>query len=815
MKKLTSIFLVLIIFITQISGCSDVNANTILTYGQWLSLICESFGMESYQTKEPLFENVKEDSPYFAFFQACGEWNVIDTECQELTPETKMTWSDVIVSLVNAGEFLDETTSEKEKIYYGIKYFDRNIRDYKSNRFITVGEAVPLLDKVQNMWATRTYSEEEKIEKIVFNESVKDFSKDDDLKFSANDNKVIGSDIDFGNLKEGDIYVLPETKTSPAKIQKVKSIKSNDGVIEIENYKNLSNEEILESIPEMQIRETVPLDFGNVVGIYDENNNPIDFEIDNSISDNTIKSKMQKVGLFDNAKGKFTIKKKGKDGKYWNINLSVAKDDLSVEVSKEILKSSNRFREQKSKVFAKAKINDVSITKDFEKAFGTVIKEATVRVDYNVTIEGGLSISKEGKIGDYSIWENDDIVVPLDRALKQYASSLNQLKKEVRNNANNEDIYICKLKVLNGYLGSLDFIVRGSVSAEGEFKIVIECEGGQGIQYKNNKLRYIKTQGADANFVAEGKIELTMSPGVAIFILDSINLVEFSIDVGAGAKIEFVAHLVDVEWHKIHEYKTSLDREMANDLEKDYMYVTKESLKKFAEEQGGTINDFSTDTKVQVGSKCCIVWSLYPIVRIGLSEGLIVKIAKDAKLSLNCSVLGENNTILKGHIDFPNNLDSALNSSSIGDGLVEVLGIGKECTYDFKPWDTVQDPVDEDKAELIQDNEDIEDIFKPNADVKNGKILGISHYRITLQKNETKDLFVECIPSGLDLSDVNAYVEDTTIATYNLKTMQVTAKEKPGTTIVVFETKDKKYKVSCVVSVVDDAKINIGKLPKV
>ena len=79
-KRFISILLIIVTLLTTVmslGGCSTQN-NTSLSIGQWLTMVDEAFGMQSYTSEEPYFLNVKSDNPYFAAVQIAAEWDVID-----------------------------------------------------------------------------------------------------------------------------------------------------------------------------------------------------------------------------------------------------------------------------------------------------------------------------------------------------------------------------------------------------------------------------------------------------------------------------------------------------------------------------------------------------------------------------------------------------------------------------------------------------------------------------------------------------------------------------------------------------------------
>lgn len=79
-KKLISILMVIVTLLSMVmsfSGCSTQQNNS-LTLGQWLGMVNNSFGMESYSQEEPYIKNVSKENEYFNTIQIAAEWDVID-----------------------------------------------------------------------------------------------------------------------------------------------------------------------------------------------------------------------------------------------------------------------------------------------------------------------------------------------------------------------------------------------------------------------------------------------------------------------------------------------------------------------------------------------------------------------------------------------------------------------------------------------------------------------------------------------------------------------------------------------------------------
>lgn len=806
--------IILLSTMVSLAGCTATTADAALSMGQWVTLIAESFGMQNYVKEEPYFKNVKSNDSDFAAFQMVAEWNII-TPSDEITAATPVKWNDVLISLVNAGEFLNSDATDEEKIDFAIENFDSSIRTYWGNRYIKLKEAVPLLDIAQKMWANKEF--DKKIEKAAFADSVVN-NIDADIKYVSEGNRVITSADELMHLKSGDIYTLPANESTAASINKVKTIEYSDGKVIITNDEVFTEDEISEYVQEIKIQETSSPDFTKVAGIYDENGNPINYTIDTS-SDvegtsadvnyqiDTALNLTQKAGaeiaqtaIFDNVKGtlKFKVKK-------YSISLSLDEDSVGVELSKEIEEASNRYREYKKKIYGKATVENVKLTKDVDYSWG-ILHSATVKLDYKTTIESGLKTEKSTKIGNPA--EGDqETKKSLSSVISQYKNALENISKEVRDTEIEDEIYICKLTLIEGGISSLDFVIKGEVTTEGEMKLVFEIEGAQGIQYKDGKLRYIKSKDVDCDFAAEGSLEVTIAPGIVLFILKELELVDISLSAGLGASVGMTAHLFDVEGHELYSGKAQLTADDAEELSNEEMYTTPEEIEAFAKSQGGswTAEEKDVAFDITLHKGVCLEWKLYPILRFRV-EGWLANLVT---AELTVEFLGNKNTILEGHIDFPNNLKNMMDSDSISGGLSALLGVGAECTYDYTPWDKATDELD--KIEESVSETEVETETETGTEIVSADKIVLSTMRVTLGEGKSAEISVTGLPKGYELKDLEAECEDPDIAEFDIKTGKITGK-KEGTTQFVVKTTDGKYKAFCAVTVTTDAKVDFSTL---
>lgn len=820
MKRLLSTILALLIAcssIVSLAGCGATKENQAMTMGQWLTLIADAFGMQNYIQEEPYFAKVDKKDPCFSVFQTSAEWEIL-VPSETITSETPVKWNDVYVTLVNAGAFLDVEAPEKEKVEYAVENFSDTAKKYWGNRYVSMSEAIPLLDAAQQLWAGKEFTE--KIEKADFGEEVKNNITDEDFEYSQQDNNTITMPLSqFEGMQIGDVYTLPANENSDASINRIASYEVIGDQVKIVNDSNFTEEEVAEYIQEVKIQETSEVDFSKMAGLYDEFGNPIAYTVVdeevgaegtsaefttpevNALGTSSGNQTANGIGFFDNAKGTLKFKL----GEY-SVSISTKSNNFSVKLEKELSKTSNRYRSEKTNAFVSTSFDNMKLTKDIDYSWGK-LHSATVKLDYKTKIEGGIEISREQEIGKPSEF-GQKTVTELKTVINQYKDALANINTDVRNSKCNDDIYICRIPILEGGFISLDFIVKGKVEASGELKIVVEVQGAQGIEYKNGNFRYIKSDGVDVDFIADAKIEITVGPGLAIQLFKKIALIELMIDIGVGASVEFTAHLFDAEGHELFSTKTSLTSEDADKMANEEELTTAEDILAFAESQGGTWKGYQEGMSVSLNKGNCMEWKLYPILKIGIDgSSLVGKLAKSFKVTLTIEFLGESKDIgvIKGHIDFPNNITNMINSGSVGGGFKAFLGIGAECAYEYKPWD-----------DTIEKAEDLDgETGDTDYEIPITEKLQVSTIRLFLDKGEKADLRVTGIPEGYTLNDIEVESLDESIAKFNIYKGQVTAQNEAGVTALIIQTKDKKHRAFCAITVNESSDIDFSGLEKV
>lgn len=819
MKRIIALLLAVTMLMTcTLTGCSAANANTALSMGQWVSLLADSFGMQNYLSDKPYFKNITQDNAYFAAFQMAAEWEILEPS-EEIRDTTTVKYKDVLVSLVNAGGFLPDGATEEEKIDYAINAFDSSIRKYWMNRDIRMDEAITLLDTAQKQWAEKQISNPVHEAKLA--DSVKNYL-DTDLQYTEENGRIKVDSNAVEQLNVGDVFALPCSGESAAMIKKVTDITYESGNAYIQ-YEDLSDEELAQYAENIVVRDTTEVDFSNVVGIYDENGNPIVLDdttanVDQAASRDgearavhlgamqSSDARIVNTGIFDGAKGEYTFTVKGN-----KFTITLSGKSFGVKWSKDSDKKNNQYRDTKKTTYISAECSDFMLTKDIDISWGK-IKSALIKFDYKMKIQGGVKVTTNNKVGVQD-GDGSNVTSSINSIVNGYKDALKNVTKSVKETKyTNDSVYICRIKLVPAGLAAVDFIVKGVVTVTGELKIVIEFAGCQGIEYKNGQVRYIKANNNSIDLALEGKIEATLSPGFAITLLDRWQIGEVLLDLGAGTSVTFKAHLFDEQKHLIYtETNCTLTAEDIEEMDQVESYVSPEELEAFAKDKGGTAK-IDEGRDIQLIRGFCLEWKLYPIVRLSMGDGLLPNLLRSNKVSLTLEFLGEKNTKLTGHIDFDRTtgksaafLQGLFEPGVFGVDLVGALGVGKECSFDFKPWDDNADtlPMDDKPAAI------------DSADILTTDQITLSEIRVTLTEGETGTVTITGLPAGYKVEDIHAVSADETIATIDIRYGRINTYDKAGTTMITVKTKDGKFQTAIAVTVVEKNQIAFSGIPGV
>lgn len=538
--------------LASLSGCSKSD-NQNVKMGQWLSMINEAFGMDSYVQEEPYFSNIDEKNKYFEEVQVATEWEVINTT-QKIDVNKSITWKEALVSLVNAGNFTSSDSTDEEKIDCAINNFDTSIRKYWMNREIKYSNAIVLLATAQRLWANRTF--EERVEEVRFKEGVKDFSENREIaeNYIINGDTTVLSSANEVNLKVGDVYVLPTNdKSIGTKVYKVESISQENGKVYIKNSDDIDLYDIAEDI---FLRETVIPTASNTV-LYDAAGNVLSGDViiepqsSDSIADGKIipliatntNTEIQQLAS-SKMKHEFEFKC---DGKPYKGVISYKLDgslDLNVKVEPDKEKGSNNA----TGAVIEAGIDNIKVTNEIDYSWFK-LHSASVRVDYETTLSSGFST--EDKPVD-KVWApynngNGKGLTNLKKAV-----FLKNSKKAGGNGA--QTIKLFSMNIWSAGVARVCLDVNFEIKVDGSVTIKLTDHDSKGIEYKNNTIRFINTCDRDIDMEAKAKAEATLGIGPALYTVGLKKpIIGLNAQFGVGASVSAVVHLADSEiiyWKK-------------------------------------------------------------------------------------------------------------------------------------------------------------------------------------------------------------------------------------------------------------------------
>lgn len=774
-KKLISILMAIVILLSMVmsfSGCST-QQNNLLTLGQWLGMVNNSFGMESYSQEEPYIKNVSKENEYFNTIQIAAEWDVIDRE-STIDPNSALTWKDALVTLVNVGNFTKANATEDEKIDYAINNFDSRIRKYWMNRQIDVASATQLLVIAQEKWANKTYKEP--ISKVEYSENVVDFSdvKQSDYTVSESGNILVGNDI-AGNLEVGKVVVLPssENNATPS-AYKIKEIKTNGEYVEVVPDTAL---ELGDVVDELYIEDTFTPDLTQAA-FYDGNGNLLSGDPSanvvsqsySSVSDPMIStlsySPNGTVETIPLASKTTTFEFKV-DG--CKVEVAMKSDGLSAKIEMPMSKK------DKSWVgYYEAEISNFEVTNKIDYSWFT-LHSAEVKVDY--TTKNTIGVKKKFV---------DEKAVYAPKWSNGNGQFLSNLKRSVWKNSDAKGaktIKIGSIKVASVGVASFSVDVYAKLKVDGTIEISCSETGCKGIEYKNGNCRVINTSDKDTDVKFKCKAEGTVS------VAPTVNAFGFAIigleaEVGLGAEASLTLHLADAGNHLLQEMSTSdLPPEAVDSMEVEGLSAEAEEIRKYAEKQGGTF-ECETST-VALHLDRCFDINIYFILKVGIAEGTLAgKLLKSTNIKDEWEIFGSKNAkICNLHVE---NGDWAKAFRNIG-----FFTDKNQCTLKYTPFDNTK----EEEKETATENSN-------NSNVTVGEVLVISDMKMVLEVGTTKIISVVQLPKEYELKDVVCSSSDKKVATIDKNGVIKGISE--GSTTIIVQTSDGKYSCACSITIVSE-----------
>lgn len=797
MKKFIAALLVITTMITSLSilsGCSKNNDDHKLILGEWLYLISDFFGMESYNAEEPYFKNVKKDDEYFSSFQKAAEWDILKAS-DEVHSTDVVLWQDALVSLVNAGRFLSFDSSDEEKVDYAIKNFDDGIRDYWMKRAIKEDEALTILSKARDLWANKKY--DKAIENYKYNEQVKEIENTNQIqKLSENSYSVSANE----QIQEGNIVVLPDENNKFEKTyKKVTSVSENNSQITVETE---DIEELSEIYDEIYIQETLIPTLENTV-LYDGNGELITSTSDamNSgyATENTLP---QIIPLGYSSSGDNIVNcakmKVSKTFKVEGIEIGIDFDGSSLKGS---LKSPELFGVEGLTLNESFEVSNLSATPEFDYSLFK-LHSASLRIDYSTKNTLGLKYSPKkkwvaapGTAQADGTWRynngNGKFLTNLKKALG--SPMKDGTAKGTQTIASKKTVKICSMNIYSIGVAKVCLDVNATFSFDGSVTITVTESGSKGVEYKNGNIRYIKSSTKSAEAQAQAKLEFTLNFGPALYAIGlKKKLVGVEAKLGAGVKASLKAHLADSQMHLIEELDfNDVPPEDVGSAMEDGLNITTtgKDMQAIAAAHGG-IYDVEAATEVKLHTDWCLDAKVYGIVKIELSDQAYLADLLGGKAKLSIDICNEKNaTFFNIHVD---NFDWGNTVFEAGKNASK-----DNCTLKYIPFDQA---TDEENSELAKENE-----TKNNDDeILKGDRLILSTITVSMEKDQQFIINITQIPKNYSTNDIEFVSKDSNVAIVSpdgvIKSIDT------GNTIIYAKTKDGKYTAMVSVIVASEKK---------
>lgn len=799
-KRLISFCLVIITTFVGtgiLSSCAKQNS-VYITNAEWIAMIDEGFGMNSYNESKPYIKNVTADKPYFDAVQIACEWNVIDKN-QLFEAEKPLRLSYALITLVNCGDFVDNKSSDDEKISYALGNFkvrDIKLRKSKLRKKIDKVIAKELLESAKNAWSNYKYLTCK--EDISYAENVTDFSKGDNAitDYTISDNgsiaipkRSINSNIesksgtnDKKSIEKGDVYILPSNgKVLGTNAYKADEVTEDDNNIYIKN----SDEELdlYDIAQDIDVEESFSPTADKTI-VYDGNGEMI--SSGNNIVSNDMEylnengPEISILGLSNNENSKDCATKVSHKFKVedYSVNLEYdlnGKFDLKakIENKKEYSKTSSLTKG------ISVGISDLDVTQKVDyKHFK--LKQALMKVNYktNVSVYGKYSNEKNGVFAPKMSNGNGKYLTNLKKAVLK--------DKDYSNGA--KTIKICSLDVWSIGVCRLCLDVNLQIKIDGTVTLSVTQNGSKGAEYKNGNLRLINTGGKDVNVEVKAKVEGTIGIGPALYVVGLKKaIIGVQIKFGVGMVASLTIHIADSENHLIEE-SSSFNNVNFEDLEKVTSRGTTTDvnvIKQIAKSQGRVYRT-EMSGEVNLHFDTCIDMSAYAILKIELTDTSYAAKLLGGKITTSWEILGEKNAkFLNIHIEHFN-FKKAKASLGFKNAKKD------QCTLKYKPFD---------QEEITTEESD--------NDVGSNKGFATNKISYTVNEGSKTKIVASSLPKGYSNKDIIFKSEDDSIATVS-SDGTVTGKSS-GTVIIKVSTKDNKYYTECVVYVIQNVALHYVK----
>ena len=525
-KRIWSWILLTAMLVTALSGCSaGGSSDGKVTRGQWIRMLTLEFGMYTYDSEEPYYSDVDDESEYFAPVQIAGEWGIL-AGGKSFDPEKTATKGFIAETLADTMGLEGQAgTSVKAEGYDENKIgllADKNVINVKNGKFdpektMDQAECEELLQKAYQVWCKKsfpnqyasvtvkegvvdlreedlTYTEETVIEESQAGTEEKkeagetgaaemtegmqpdiqsqengwnqensqsgiNGSSDVNSSLGGNETrkevtKVTVPESTASNLTEGMVFILPADENNPeGTAYKVRSVEKTEGGNTVIYAETPNLEDLFE---EIEIQGDYTPDYDNI-------------KVEEGVTYTVESLDTSAVGLLD---------QNSVQPEYDTLVYRQYTDEFANTASKS-LGDAVDFRWDNGKGMTyQFKVGDISLSSDIDiSCIPMNVKKAYLRLDYKIINQLNYKTHSDNTL--------------------EKADGVTEEKK----------LASLEIPLQAGFKVAVDIV--GRITVDGELEISLNCQGANGIEIINNKVRAIKQFSCKPKVMAEATLTLT------------------------------------------------------------------------------------------------------------------------------------------------------------------------------------------------------------------------------------------------------------------------------------------------------------------
>lgn len=548
-----------------LSGCkknadSEDPTRQTITNGEFLTMVCDAFGMYDYTNNTPYLKSVSTNDPYFSTVQMCVEWDIISADAQDYDVNAKTTRGEMALALVNAAVLTDLESSDDEKLETAIKAELVPLRNGKLDKKATVSreEAENSIALAVDLWANKEFTQN--IQEVIFHDSVVDLTS---FETMVREPGIIYVPVSAGQIKSGDAFVYNSADMGWTAAKAESVVEENGYYIITESNEDFELEDI---VTDIVVQETYtpnlaafPFTDGNGV-VYKMGATNLAMTDTAPTATYLLATPTYQIGAMQTASSswKYPFKIDG-------VDVEVEIKGNSVKVGFKTPISEDKKGNQISGISGSLELSNIKLTNDIDyKVFGG-LKSLVSKINYNVKIQGGVSTKWVEKICAPYNNGNGYFLTNLMRTnfLKTGENGWRDISDKGASKISGKQITIGSWPLVEGGLAQVKLELKLNFSITGEVTATLELSGAKGIEYRNGNLRIIKEMSADKDLQFKCKAELTAGPGITLKLLNKWEVAGVSAKLGIGVEASATVHMIDAERHLIETYEQGDDGELS------------------------------------------------------------------------------------------------------------------------------------------------------------------------------------------------------------------------------------------------------------